>query len=72
MMMASLAAGKKATAGERLLAMGFAVRNEDGQIFIDTRSSTLHPSVRAAGTTRHRAVGSAADCRCKVPSAGMT
>jgi TRAP transporter 4TM/12TM fusion protein len=34
-MVVSLAAGKKAPAEERLLAMGFNTRNEDGRIFID-------------------------------------
>jgi TRAP transporter 4TM/12TM fusion protein len=34
-MVVSLAAGKKAPAEERLLAMGFSTRNEDGRIFID-------------------------------------
>jgi hypothetical protein len=34
-MVVSLAAGKKAPAEERLPAMGFGIRNEDGRIFID-------------------------------------
>jgi len=34
-MVVSLAAGKKAPAQERLPAMGFGIRNEDGRIFID-------------------------------------
>ncbi|MBB5348185.1 TRAP transporter permease [Desulfoprunum benzoelyticum] len=34
-MVVSLAAGKKAPAQERLLAMGFNTRNEDGRVFID-------------------------------------
>jgi len=34
-MVVSLAAGKKAPAEERLLAMGLATRNEDGRVFVD-------------------------------------